>query len=66
LSYGRVNPVLQCWLSSADLHQGGFAALVIEFLEPVKAVSAKSYYYLVGIGYAVELLGAEAGPPSSC
>ena len=57
--------ILEYRLLAAYLNQGGFAVLVIEFLESVEAVAAKSHD-LAGLGYAVESFGkSEAGPPCS-
>ena len=50
-----VNTIFQDRLPTTDLHQGGFAALVVQLLETVKTVPAKSHD-LAGLRYAVELL----------
>ena len=52
----RINPVFENRLFAADFHQGGFAALIVELFEALKAVATKAHY-LTGFRYTVELLG---------
>jgi hypothetical protein len=52
----RRRAVLQDWLAPADFPQRQLAALVIEFLEVVKAVAAVAHH-LTGLADIAELLG---------
>ena len=52
----RRGAVLQDWLAPADFPQRQLAALIIEFLQAVKAVAAVAHH-LTGLADIAELLG---------